>query len=172
MDFRKVSNENCNIFVGIDQSMLHTGITIQTRDNIIYSGGFSSQKNLFFEERIMSIRDFILSNLSEYNREDVSIAIEGLAFNRSPSNNGAMLFGLFSVILISLMENGYSYMVVPPTTLKKFATGDGRADKDKMLEFTSEEAKESLHRLSQVNNKKKFEDIIDSYWLSRYRMEN
>lgn len=167
--------DNDVYFIGIDQSMTHTGITIfqkaEFSEKIIISKGFETNTELSFEERLLSIKSFLKRCILDYLPEETFIAIEGLAFNRSPSNNSAMLFGLFSVIITMLTEEQYRYKIIPPKTLKKFATNDGSADKHLMLTSIEENIIEELKNLSKVKSKKKFEDIVDSYWLSKYALK-
>lgn len=165
---QSLPKEEDEYFIGIDQSMTHTGLTVLKGDQIIFSKGFSSSNDLTFEERISSIRSFIVNTLNKYDKEKVFISIEGLAFNRKPNNNSMMLFGLFTMIITEFTTLGYRYKIVPPKTLKKFATGNGNADKDVLLEKIENEDKIKLFELSNVKNKKKFEDIVDSFWLSMY----
>lgn len=161
-------------FIGIDQSMTHTGITIFKKINnqevLIASKGFETNTELSFEERLLSIKSFLKDLILQYAPDETFIAIEGLAFNRSPSNNSAMLFGLFSVIITMLTEEQYRYKIVPPKTLKKFATNDGAADKSLMLNCIADDVLEELRNFSKVKSKKKFEDIVDSFWLSKYAL--
>ena len=60
-------------------------------------------------------------------------------------------------------------MPVNPKTLKKFATGNGSADKHQMKEALRKDELETLSFLSKIKPKsKKFEDIVDSFWLAKY----
>ena len=167
----KKSTETDIIFIGIDQSMTHTGLTIIINNKIFLSEGFSTTTDLSFEERLISIDNFIINKISQFNPNETSIGIEGLAFNRNKTNNSAMLFGLFSVILINLCKNGYKYSVIPPKTLKKFATGNGNSTKEDLINNIKKEDLDKLKELSRIKNEfgKKFEDISDSYWLAKLK---
>jgi len=170
MTFRNTKSEkNDNIFIGIDQSMVHTGITVLSRNEILISEGFSTSPDLSFEERILSIKSFLFKIIKEFNIEETSIAVEGLAFNRNKTNNSAMLFGLFTIIITELCKENYRYSIISPTALKKIATGNGRADKEDMVNEIEIEDIEYLLKLSKIKCKtsKKFEDIADSYWLAK-----
>lgn len=163
------SHKSDFFFVGIDQSITHTGMTIITKDyKILFAQGLTTTTDISFEERLLSIKTFILDKIKTLPPESTSIAIEGLAFNRTKTNNSAMLFGLFSIIITALCEAGYKYSIIPPTTLKKIATGNGRASKEDMINKINNNDIKKLLKLSGIKSKEviKFEDIADSFWLS------
>ena len=62
------------------------------------------------------------------------------------------------------------YHIVPPTTLKKYATGKGNADKLMMYEAfvnkTGIDPRKILNSQSKLSSP--FTDIADSYWLASY----
>lgn len=80
------------------------------------------------EARLEHIREqvMILVNL---NQPDL-IVIEGYAFGRP--NAMAALGELNGVVKHSLHVAGWSFIVVPPTRVKKFVCGKGNAKKDEV----------------------------------------
>jgi len=171
---QKKSEKQHIYFVGIDQSITHTGISIIKKTSngieLIDSFGISTIPKNTFEHRLNLILSKIKDVLSKLNKEDTAIAIEGLAFAPGKTNNRSMLYGLFAVIILEIFNREFNYSVVPPTTLKKVMTGNGKAKKDEMLnslydiEIIRLEEKSGLKRTS-----KKFEDIVDSYLLAKYK---
>lgn len=136
--------------------------------------GFSS-----FQERYKYIRDwainsiedlkFIISNEGEYSTnthiflEDYAIAAKGRVFDIA-ENTGILKFWLY--------EHSYKFNLIPPTTLKKFATGKGNAKKEIMYESF---LKLTLnYTLQQVLFPKRSKicspvtDIVDAYFLCNY----
>jgi len=173
MKFNTFENKKALYFIGIDQSMTHTGVTVLKYINdidfeIIESFGIVTSADNTFEERVFKIKDKIIETLVKYDKNHTFISIEGLAFSPGRTNNRAMLFGLFSIILMHLYENEYRYEIVPPTTLKKRYTGSGKAKKEDMLMSTNDMEKIRLSEFSKLKvSSKKFEDIIDSFALAK-----
>jgi len=60
--------------------------------------------------------------------------------------------------------------IVPPTTLKKFATGNGNAKKEAMFDALPSETKQVFEEKT-LKSKGRF-DVTDAYWLSKYAMTN
>ena len=174
MEFKNTKSLKSDIiFIGIDQSLTNTGLTIiKNNQEIIFSKSFGTKPILSFEERLLSIKSFLFNIIKNYNPEYTAIALEGLAFNRNKTNNSAILFGLFSVILTTMCEMGYRYSIIPPTSLKKFVTGNGRSDKLELIDMIPDNDKRILLNLSGIKdtNAKKFEDISDSYWLAKVKL--
>ena len=66
-----------------------------------------------------------------YQRADL-VVLEGYSFG----SKGRALFDiaeLGGIIRMTLLDHEYPYVEVPPSSLKKFATGKGNAPKDLML---------------------------------------
>jgi len=62
------------------------------------------------------------------------------------------------VARVRLRQMGISYIVVPPSTLKKFTTGKGNAQKDEMR----------LHVYKKWGFEHKANDVVDAYALARF----
>ncbi len=59
------------------------------------------------------------------------VVIEGYAYARG--NQQAQMGELGGVIRLALQESGVTWMVIPPTSLKKFVTGKGNSPKDRVM---------------------------------------
>ena len=60
-----------------------------------------------------------------------------------------------------------------PTTVKKFATGKGNANKEAMYEAFYEDTGVDLEKvLDCKRDKNPVNDIVDAYWMCKYGMEN
>ena len=66
---------------------------------------------------------------------------------------------------LKLLENGFRYETVPPTVIKKFATGKGNSNKEAMLEAWKKEPG-TFDLIQESGNPAS--DIVDSYFLCKY----
>ena len=106
--------------VGLDLSLTHTGV----------ADGFTGPwvivpKKLRGIERVDFIANLILINMDE--RTDL-ICIEGYSFG-SRSSQAHALGELGGVVRRDLWREGFTYIDIPPSTLKTYATGKGNAGK-------------------------------------------
>lgn len=69
---------------------------------------------------------------------------------------------------------GIEVEIIPPTVVKKFATGKGNANKLSMLEFFCQQNDHKI-KIQDIEEKdfttnipKPLDDIVDAYWLCRY----
>jgi crossover junction endodeoxyribonuclease RuvC len=106
------------VFVGIDQSYSGFAITcISGRD--YYTTVYKSDVRGI--ERLKDIREHLRSTLGSAHIVDV--AIEGYAFGSQMAN---MLGELGGMVKLELLDMGKYPLIVPPTSLKKYATGKGQ----------------------------------------------
>jgi Holliday junction resolvasome RuvABC endonuclease subunit len=116
-----------------------------------------------------SMVHFITSNASEHPHvfiEDYAMGAKGKVFNIAENT------GLFKHKLHQL---NISMTFVPPTVLKKFATGKGNADKAKMYEAFTGRGNPSIMLDYFDENKSKVDspvsDIVDAYFMALYGVE-
>ncbi|MBU5214377.1 hypothetical protein [Heyndrickxia oleronia] len=114
-------------YVGIDPST-KTGIAILDEyGNVIMT--VESQSPVEEEpQRFIYIGESILG----YLKEDDRICIEGFSYG-SKGKGVSTQYGFGWIIRTILIQNGYDYLEIPPTSLKKFATGKGNISKDAMV---------------------------------------
>lgn len=118
------------------------------------------------EERFNNISNWALSIVLQSSPihvyiEDYSYGSTGRVFNIA-ENLGLLKHKLWTFKI--------NFSTVPPTVIKKFATGKGNADKAKMEEAFISETKTDVKKLlgitpSQWNPSS---DIIDSYFICKY----
>ena len=102
-----------------------------TSTGYAHSGGTGRiEVNSRGTERLAEIRDNIRALVLTHSPERV--AIEGYAYARA--NQAHQIGELGGVVRLLLHDMGVPYTEVPPSSLKKWATGKGNADKDTMLE--------------------------------------
>ena len=69
------------------------------------------------------------------------------------------------------MECGWDYTLLPPSVIKKHATGKGNANKDLMLHAFEEETHTNLGKVFDTTSKSPISDIADAYFICKYTEE-
>lgn len=132
--------------------------------------GMSHQEFTNSEERYDMIAEFFINHIPmgppvpQVFIEDYSFGSKGKVFNLA-ENCGLLKHKLWEV--------GYRYQSVPPTVIKKSATGKGNADKEAMYEVFVRETGLDIQRLLFPNKKlgNPVTDIVDSYYIAKYGYE-
>lgn len=121
--------EKMKKIAGIDPSLNHTGVVIlDEKGNLIHQEVIEAKK-LRGIERLRFVKDRLMKVLIDHDIK--SVAIEGYSFGsrgRAVFNIGEM----GGVLRVALYEAQIEILDVPPSTLKKFVTGKGNADKEQM----------------------------------------
>lgn len=154
-----------SVYIGIDQSFTSTGVVVV--DHYRKLIGFKIITSDPKDDNILrawcitnSLRNFILDHPSP------KIAIEGLAF----SANGRTtrdLAGLQYAVAHMVRYGVYRELtIVPPTTLKKSATGSGRATKKDMVDALPQDVLAKFSQKYSMN--KGLTDLADAYHLAVY----
>lgn len=96
--------------------------------------------------------------------EDYSMGSKGKVFHIA-ENTGMLKHYLW--------RQNYEYILVPPTVLKKNATGKGNAKKEQMYEFFLSQTAVDLSKIMGQTGKldSPVTDIVDAYYLARYAQE-
>ena len=127
--------EGVMLTVGLDLSFTGTGIVVLYDGRIVHKAIIKSNaKKGNTLERLLDIVLEIKTKMTtvQVMHKDVIdlVCIEGASYG---SRKTSYLFDagrLMGIMEVSLLEGSYKYVVVPPTMLKKFATGKGNAAKD------------------------------------------
>ena len=156
-----------NIKMGVDQSYTSCAFVICNADNVmIHSGIIKTKKDVDVFERAIFISDSLNDLISSYNVTNFNI--EGLAFAmRGDATRD--LAGLLFTIMTNVMVKHPTVerLIVPPTTLKKFATGSGKADKNEMIAALPVDVREHFNAQG-YKKTTGLTDVADAYWLSTY----
>lgn len=112
-------------FVGIDPST-KTGLVILNENGEIINAEEITAKSKD-PERMVSIVDGVMCELSPGDY----IAIEGFAYG-AKGNAISIQYGIGWGLRMALFTDDYQYLDVPPTSLKKFASGKGNTKKDEL----------------------------------------
>jgi crossover junction endodeoxyribonuclease RuvC len=145
--------------LGLDISLTATGVVIIEDDTLIFSDTIKTKpggkKPSDEVKRLQKILDSINKIIDEHSPE--LVVIEGLAFMAKNTTALVQLAGLNYMIRCELVDRKLKFLIVAPTTLKRFITGKGNAQKDHMM---LEVYKQYGHALTDNN-------VCDAFALSR-----
>jgi len=132
------------ITIGIDQSLTGTGICGIINGKMFFSALVKSKKTedgpMNEIKRISEIVDNILKTIEINSSLEIDlVAIEGISYMSKNTTSLSQLSGLSYMIRAELFKRGLKFVVVAPSSLKKFATGMGNAKKDLMMMETYKE---------------------------------
>ena len=141
--------------VGIDPSLTSTGVVILAEDQVhahtLTPREEKRKGRLQGVRRLCWIRDQVMALLDC----PAMVAIEGPSYG-SAQGRQVSIGELHGVLKTAMWEQGYFIVVVPPASLKKFATGKGNASKFDMQ-------KAGIRAGVDFGN----EDEVDAYFLAR-----
>jgi len=157
-DIRKTCRKDPK-FVGLDLSYTGTGlIVLDSQPEILEQKLVKTNKEFSTEERILQIEKEIsfIPNIIGLH----SVFVEGPAYS-SQGNQMLQMGALNFYVRIFLLKHKIPYTIIAPPTLKKFACGTGRAQKDFILL--------NVYKKWDVS----FEDnnLADAYVLARMALE-
>lgn len=105
------------------------------------------------------IRDII-----QHHEPDL-IQMEGISYGSRGSAALADLAGLsFAIRMTLLDESNLQFNIIAPTAVKKFAVGNGGAEKDVII-ASWKKLDKNIAEISEI----KLDDLADSYFISHYR---
>jgi len=114
--------------MGIDPSLRSTGVAVL---------GIDSERAYSINTSRLNQADAInrvANKILEEARDVDFIFIEGYAFGKfGGSSSVSVLIELSGVLKYEFRRLGYKFIVVPPTVVKKYLTGNGNSNKDKMM---------------------------------------
>jgi Holliday junction resolvasome RuvABC endonuclease subunit len=156
------------MFLGLDQSYTSFGFCLL--DHALHVVDFGTIKTSDVDGDHYDRCDKMSKQIVRYaaTHSPIEIAIEGLAFGmRGDATRD--LAGLLFVLMTNLRDQGFSPIVVPPLTLKKFATNSGKADKAQLIAALPPDV---LETFKEKNFKKTtgLTDITDAYFLAKYAL--
>lgn len=127
------------IVVGLDLSLTKSGYAIVKDDGKVLASGIIKSKPvgdkpLAETKRIVKIAEDIVEKIDEIlpTEDPALVVIEGLAF-MAKGTSLVQLAGLNYLMRTLLTEFKWPFVIVAPTTLKKFITGKGNGEKDLMM---------------------------------------
>jgi len=150
-----------SFFVGVDPSLTGNAIVIIDNKGKVHDKKLvSTHKECYIcpEQRVLDVFNEVKYIGNVLHLE--AIYIEGLSY-MSVSPTLFERCGLLYLIITYLFEKDIPYKIIPPTSLKKFATTNGHADKKMMM------------RVAKCRWDVDFGDdnLCDAYCLARMAME-
>lgn len=156
------------MILGIDQSFTNTGLVIWDGREVANFQIIKTDKDdsdtLAVFKRCIKISNTIISIID--NVPITQVNLEGLGFGSvgNATRNLAMLQA--SIITRIIEKHPYVEInIIPPTTLKKFATGAGKAGKQEMYEALPDDIK---NKFKDVKRTKGLYDLTDAFFLATY----
>lgn len=150
--------------LGIDQSYTSSGVVLLEDGELVKGHKFTANKesNRFAQAYEIAIH---LAEVVDEHEPDI-IAIEGLAFGMR-GNVTRDLGGLQFVIISHLQEvKNREVEIVAPTSVKKHATGSGRAKKNEMIDNLPESVYNYFTELG-LKKSTGLADLADAYWIAK-----
>lgn len=178
------------IFIGIDYSLTCPCVCV-SKDRTFENSYFhflSDQKKVLGEvanilgdehdeylcdqQRYENIASWVINIVAPFRNQEHYILIEDYSFgSQGRVFNLAENCGLLKYFLY---RDGYRFFTVPPTVIKKYATGKGNADKQKMYDAFYE--KTLIDLISVYSSKGKLAspvtDIVDAFYLTQYMQDS
>ena len=184
------------VVMGIDPSINCTGICIYdtlTGNNTYYMiVGKATKKMLAFKHEYIHIVHY---NKQTYTNDDYSVKenkktenivvicssikdiilwhnpdliyMEGISYGSTGSAALVDLSGLNYCIRMTLIDCNIPYLIVSPTSVKKFAVGNGGAEKDVMI-ASWKKLDKNIGAITDL----KLDDLADSYFIAHYQNDN
>jgi Holliday junction resolvasome RuvABC endonuclease subunit len=124
------------------------------------------------EQRFYNLAKWSLDALLEHRVS--SVCLEGYAYGAGSKGLVFQIGENTGVLKQRMSQEKIPFIVTPPTVIKKFATGTGNSNKEKMLDAFIEETNCDLYQIFAMKMPKKkdaspISDIIDAYYLAKYQ---
>jgi crossover junction endodeoxyribonuclease RuvC len=154
-------------YIGIDQSYTSTGLVgLDHNGRVITQEVISSLKaegDYYHRAKIVSESIAAkINTIDQYTDHQIKIACEGLAFSLR-GHTLQNLAGLQFMIVNAIRQEGFDVTILTPSTVKKHATGSGKASKQDMFDSLPEKVQEIFGKVSKAQGR---EDLTDAYWIA------
>lgn len=151
--------------LSVDQSYTHCAFVISDETEVIDFGVFSTKAVDNIYDRALTIANNLSAIFSIHHPE--IFKIEGLAFGMRGNATRDLAGLLFTIITVMKQKHGFhNFKIISPKTLKKVATGSGKATKKEMIAALPEAIRT---KFSAENYKLTtgLADLADAYWLAK-----
>lgn len=154
--------------LAIDQSFTSSGIVVLDGNTVVYAERFVSDAEADMFTRAWQVSEQILKIERQYNPD--IIAIEGLAFGGLGDKTRDLAGLQYTIVTRLRFVENKTVRVIPPTTVKKAATGKGNAKKELLLEALPKKALNYFLKLG-VKKTTGLTDLCDAYWIGQAAIE-
>lgn len=141
--------------IGLDLSLTSTGVLVLDGKSVLSARAIQSNK--IGEERLFDLREQLYAEVEQYRFSNPLAVVEGYSMG-SRAGQAFSIGEWGGVARLTLLMHGIPFIVVPPSTLKKFTAGSGNAKKDEMR----------LHVYKKWGFEHKSNDVVDAYALARF----
>lgn len=145
------------IVTGCDFGLRKSGVVVLDQDFQIKSPNLIRVQSKG-AQRLIDIETSFDKIISEHLNEDMEVFVEGYAYGAKYQRESLAELG--GVMRRYLHLKKLNFWIIPPTSLKLFVTGTGKASKNYMKKCTKDRWDQSF----------KSDDVCDAYGLSRLGM--
>lgn len=129
------------------------------------------EKGMYPQQRYLIRAEWVSTILQRLGGAGLAIVIEGYSLN-SKGKIDSIIENASTLKTLLYLERGVELTMYPPATIKKFASGKGNADKEKMILSFIEETGWDIHEV--MTPDKQFgsspvADIVDSYYVCKQK---
>ncbi len=156
--------------IGIDPSITSLGIVVLNQEGelVYFSKITSVLPKTYLEDRLIDIDESVTKVVTEF--QPTAVGIEGLSYG-SVSSSTRDLAQLYGVLSTRIRRDFDIYAkVYAPTSVKKFATGSGKADKKDMFNILPADLQELFS--SKYKKTTGLYDITDAYHIAQITLKD
>jgi Holliday junction resolvasome RuvABC endonuclease subunit len=151
------------IRMGIDQSYNFAAVVVLQNSNVIDFEVIKSNKDDTIYNRALDVATRICDVYSKHKPEVVQM--EGLAFGTTGNVTRDLAGLLFTIInVMKILHPTVNVVLIPPTAVKKFATGSGKSKKPEMIAALPPHVRE-LFEAKGYKKTTGLGDLSDAYWI-------
>ena len=154
------------IIMGIDPSLSSTGVVVANDKLVEVAVVIKSDTSKDTYDRINEITERVFD--IALSKEPDLIVVEGIAFASFGSATRDLAGLHYNLVCCLRLGFETPIDIVPPTTLKKRSTGNGKAKKQDMYKALPEHIKEYFNNLD-LKKTKGLYDVVDAYWLTQWK---
>lgn len=140
--------------IGLDISLTKTGIALPGGETLVSKSAVRKIKGRTYDTRLRDLYDEVYALITFHGVTHA--IIEDLPVNGMGAGGTGQAHG---VVRLALQQRQIPFVKVVPATLKKYATGAGRADKEAMASAMPPEPRVL------IGNKAGWDDQVDAWWL-------
>jgi Holliday junction resolvasome RuvABC endonuclease subunit len=144
-------------FLGIDPSATSSGLALIDRNGEIVFTKTIKTKSRRLGDRLAFIRDFFVAEIRRYLPVIKYAVIEAPAYDKPQQAD--LLGQVRGIFLLMCYDRNIPVLLVAPTSVKKFATGTGSAEKETMV-------KAAQAQWSSWEGSSKKDDEADALWMA------